>query len=118
MLVTSIFSFPIMLSTLSEKVGLFVFFFYLLPILDICNLRLSRICCRERVKLFNSLPNNKILDLTDFKVFSEDKLNVTEISVLAYHRIENHQHFSFSNNVSKGCFHGGGGLSLNVGTVW
>ena len=71
---------------------------------------------------FNRLPNKKIMNMTKFKAFAEDKLNVAEMIVYIYDRIENivgkgenagHQHFllfpqsfqkpSFSEPLSRDC---------------
>ena len=37
----------------------------------------------------NSLPNDKILDLTKLKAFADDKLNVTKMTVFLFNREEN-----------------------------
>ena len=61
----------------------------------------------ERV---NSLPNNKILDMSKLKVFADDKINVTQKLKLAFGRVENivgkgenagYQHFLLSYIVFK-----------------
>ena len=38
----------------------------------------------------NSLPHNKILDLSKLKAFADDKINVTNNSKFAYVRIKNY----------------------------
>ena len=38
---------------------------------------------------FNSLPNNKILDLSKLKTFADDKINVTEKFKFVLGRLEN-----------------------------
>ena len=43
---------------------------------------------REKVVL-NSLPNDKILDVTNLKVFAEDKFNVAKMTVSLFDRVEN-----------------------------
>ena len=52
--------------------------------------------------MFNSLPNNKILDLSKLKAFADDKINVTQKMKIKLGRVENivgkgenagHQHF-------------------------
>ena len=54
------------------------------------------------LSLFNSLPNDKILDRSKLKAFAEDKINVTEKLKFVLGRVENivrkgenagHQHF-------------------------
>ena len=56
----------------------------------------------------NFLPNDKILDMTKLRTFADDKLNVAEIKISLYDRVENtvekgenagYQHFSFSHSV-------------------
>ena len=39
--------------------------------------------------LFNSLPNNKILDVTKLKACADDKLNVTRMTISLFNRVEN-----------------------------
>ena len=52
--------------------------------------------------LFNSLPNDKILDVTKLKASADDKLNVAQMMTSVFERVENitgkgenasHQHF-------------------------
>ena len=40
-------------------------------------------------KGFNPLPNNKILDMTELKAFADDKLNITEMTISLFQRVEN-----------------------------
>ena len=63
--------------------------------------------------MFNSLPNDKILDWTKLKAFTDDKINVTEKFKLVFQRVENivgkgenagNQHFLLSHNVFKRLF--------------
>ena len=42
-----------------------------------------------KFELLNSLPNNKILDLSELKAFADDKLNVTQNVKVIFCRIEN-----------------------------
>ena len=53
---------------------------------------------------FNSLPNNKILDVTKLKAFADDKIKVAQMLISIFDRIENivgkgenagYQHFLF-----------------------
>ena len=53
---------------------------------------------------FNSLPNDKILDVTKFKEFADDKLSVAKMTIIFCDRLENtlgkggnagYQHFLF-----------------------
>ena len=39
--------------------------------------------------MFNSLPNDKIWDMTKFKAFADDKLNVTKLTISSFGRVEN-----------------------------
>ena len=39
--------------------------------------------------IFNSLPNNKILDWSELKAFADDKINVIEKLKFALERVEN-----------------------------
>ena len=62
-------------------------------------------------KVFNSLPNEKILDWSKLKAFADDKINVTEKWKFVLGRVENivekgenagcQHYFSFSHNVFK-----------------
>ena len=38
---------------------------------------------------FNSLPNNKILDMTKLKAFTDDKINVAQIMISVFDWVEN-----------------------------
>ena len=71
-----------------------------------------------------SLPNNTILDTTRLKAFANDKLNVAEMKISLYERVENtmgkgenasYQHFLLFPQ----CFpkHSSLGM-LKVGIVW
>ena len=62
---------------------------------------------------FNPFPHDKILDQTNFKVFADDKLNVTKIIISVFDRVENivgkgeiacTSNFSFPIMFSKGFF--------------
>ena len=37
--------------------------------------------------LFNSLPNDKILDMTKLKVFADNKINVTQMMISVFDRL-------------------------------
>ena len=37
----------------------------------------------------NSLPNDKILDVTKLKAFADDKINVDKMMISVFHRVEN-----------------------------
>ena len=62
--------------------------------------------------LINSLPNDKILDMTKLKAFADDKIIVAQIMISVFDRVENivgkgenagYQHFSpFPTMFSKG----------------
>ena len=39
--------------------------------------------------LLNSLPNNKILDLSNFKAFADDNLRVAKMAKFVFDRVEN-----------------------------
>ena len=39
--------------------------------------------------LFNTLPNNKILDATKLQAFADDKFNVAKLMISLFDRIEN-----------------------------
>ena len=73
----------------------------------------------------NSLPNNKILDLTKLKAYADDKINLAQMMISVFDdRVENivgkgenagYQHFHlFSQCFQKASFLG----SLKVRTVW
>ena len=91
--------------------------------------------------VFNPLPDNKILDWSKLKAFADDKLNVTQMIISVFDRVENivgkgeiacTSNFSFFHNVFKRlvsqgrqkvplCGNGLSGLylrSLKVGFVW
>ena len=38
---------------------------------------------------FNSLPNDRILDVTELKAFADDKINVAQMMISAFERVEN-----------------------------
>ena len=38
---------------------------------------------------FNSVPNNKMLDITKLKAFADDKLNIAKMTISLYDRVEN-----------------------------
>ena len=38
---------------------------------------------------FNSLPNDKILDVTNLKAFADDKLEVAKTTIFSFDKIEN-----------------------------
>ena len=38
----------------------------------------------------NSLPNNKILDVTKLKAFADNKIKVTKMTISLYERVENY----------------------------
>ena len=40
-------------------------------------------------EFLNTVPNNKILDMTKLKAFADDKINVAQIMVSVFDRIEN-----------------------------
>ena len=73
---------------------------------------------------FNSLPNDKIVDLSKLKAFADDKLNVTQKLKFPLGRVENfvgkgenagYQHFLlFPQCFLKASLSG----SLKVGIVW
>ena len=75
--------------------------------------------------MFNSLPNDKLLDWSKFKEFSDDKINVNRKLKFGMGRIENivgkkekmlvASIFSFSDNVFKEASFMG---SLKVVIVW
>ena len=63
-----------------------------------------------RFNMFNSLPNDKILDVTKLKTIAEDKISVAQMMISVFDGIENivgkrenvgYQIFSFSHNVFK-----------------
>ena len=39
--------------------------------------------------LFNSLPNDKILDWSKLKAFADDKIKVLRMMIFVFHRVEN-----------------------------
>ena len=39
--------------------------------------------------MFNSLPHNNFFDLTKFKAFADDKLNVAKVMIYVFDRVEN-----------------------------
>ena len=39
--------------------------------------------------VLNSLPNNKIVDLTKLKAFADDKINVTRVMIDLFDSVEN-----------------------------
>ena len=75
-------------------------------------------------KYFNPLPDGKILDVTKLKAFADDKINVAQMMVSVFDRIENtvgkgenagYQHFPlFPLSFQKASFLG----SLKVRVVW
>ena len=40
--------------------------------------------CRTKAFLVNSLPNNKILYVTKFKVFADDMINVAQMMISVF----------------------------------
>ena len=74
-----------------------------------------------KFKNIDSLPNDKFLDLTKFKAFAEDKLDMANMVMSVFDKVENivgkgeyagYQHFLlFSTMISKGPF-------LRVSIVW
>ena len=55
------------------------------------------------MSIVNPLPNNKIFDMTNLKVFAEDKFNIAEMKIFFFDRVKNnlgkgendgYQHFS------------------------
>ena len=74
--------------------------------------------------MFNSLPNDKMLDLSKLKVFADDMIRIIKMTISLFGRVENtvgkgenagYQHFllfpqSFPKPSSLG--------SLKVGIVW
>ena len=72
----------------------------------------------------NSLPNDKILDVTKLKAFADDKINVAQKMISVFDRVENivekgenagYQHFLlFPQCFQKASFF----RSLKVGIVW
>ena len=73
---------------------------------------------------FNSLQNDKILDVTKLKAFADDKLNMGKMTISLFERVENtvvkgenagYQYFLLFPQ----CFPKPSSLrSLKVGTVW
>ena len=39
--------------------------------------------------LFNSLPNDKILDMTNLKVFADKRINEAQMMIAVFDRVEN-----------------------------
>ena len=80
----------------------------------------SKWCIREWINqmlfMVNSLPNDKILDMTKLKAFTDNKINVAQIMISVFDRVENIVEkrrkcwltaFSpFTTMFSKGFFHG------------
>ena len=74
--------------------------------------------------LINSLPNNKILNLTKLKAFADDRINVAQMMISVFDTVENivgkgenagYQHFLlFLQCFQKASVFG----SLKVGIVW
>ena len=69
---------------------------------------------------FNSLSNDKILDVTKLKAFADDKISVAQMIISVFDRLENivgkgenagYQHFLFTQCFQKASFLG----SLKVG---
>ena len=64
--------------------------------------------------VFNSSPNDKILDAIKLKAFAENKINVAQMMISVFHRVENivgkgenagYQHFLlFPQCIQKACF--------------
>ena len=77
----------------------------------------DRFYCLWTSRVFNSLPNDKILDWSKFKAFADDKMNVTKELKFVSGREENivgkgenagYQHFLlFPQCFQKGFFQGG-----------
>ena len=44
---------------------------------------------QEIKKELNTLPNNKILDLSKLKIFADDKINFAKMMIYVYDRAEN-----------------------------
>ena len=80
--------------------------------------------CNSRVGFFNSLPNNKIFDLTKVKAFADDIVQVAQVMIFSFDMVENivgkgenggYQHFLlFPQCFLKASLSG----SLKVGIVW
>ena len=71
--------------------------------------------CEIKPNFLNSLPNDEMIDWSEFKVFADDNLNVAGKATLVFgRRVENiarkgenagYQHFLlFTEMFSKGCF--------------
>ena len=67
--------------------------------------------------MFNSLPNDKIVDVTKLKAFADDKINVAQMMIYVFDRVENIEQkgekcwlpalFPFPTMFSNGFFLGG-----------
>ena len=78
----------------------------------------------HNLSVFNTLPNNKILDVIKLKAFADDTISVAEMLISVIDKIENivgkgenagYQHFLlFPQCFQKASFLG----SLKVGIVW
>ena len=45
--------------------------------------------CIPFIEAFNSLPNDKILDMTKLKASADDKFNIVKITISLFNRVEN-----------------------------
>ena len=85
---------------------------------------LDRLTPNQTMPCFNSLPYNKILDVTKLKAFAGDKINVAQMMISVFDKVENvmgkgenagNQQFLLSPQ----CFRNASFLGLSkVGIVW
>ena len=73
---------------------------------------------------FNPLPNEKILDMSRLKAFTDDKMNIAKMMIYVFDKVENivgkgenagYQHFLLFPQYFQKAFSSG---VLKVGTVW
>ena len=61
-----------------------------MPQISFSIFQLSSLCeLRNEGRTFNSLPNDKNLDVTKLKAFTDDKLNVAKMMIQLFNWVEN-----------------------------
>ena len=94
------------------------------PDCEFINGTTTSIMIHDMSSSINSLPNNKILDVTKLKAFADDKINAAQMMISVCDRVESivgkgensgYQHFLlFSQCFQRASFLG----SLKVGILW
>ena len=65
------------------------YFFYPIGWIQLCDKDNVTLVDRYDKIFINSLPNNKILDVTKLKVFEDDRINEAQMMITVFDRVEN-----------------------------